>query len=259
MATLTNATFVGYAYYSVRGEGFIYTLSSNKDSNSSGSPMTILNVVVDSAAKANNFTSLLLLVVGSALMVGLIALVILSFFCQRKVPQLEKTYWKLQDTFTDVNDTLFQEIKRCTPPAAAIPSPSTQHKHTHPFQAQLAANTPSLPLLMQPGSICTSNVTPVRQLQQQRNPRPYDMNANLFPAAAPTVVHTENAYHHYFASQGTHTPASFFVTHTPPLSAPHLQEQQRVSGRFSESRSSSAPPEQSPLRRRMSKVSFIGA
>ncbi|KAG5487457.1 hypothetical protein LSCM1_07412 [Leishmania martiniquensis] len=258
MASLTNVAFAGYAYYSTGGEGFAYALSS-KDTASVGLPV----VYVNSNAKAAHFFSLLLLSVGGVLMVGLMCFVAVTFCCRRKVAVLEEMYWKLQYAFANVNDTLMREASRRAPSTAATSSASLNQKRASQPNIRLAAGTQSPSQMMQHhGS--TASMTSIRQPQQMMEPPPaapvfpatplpYGMSVNPFHLQ-PVNASSASAYNYSYNDSCARS--SLFAPQASP--APSTPQQTRVSGNLMASQSPRATPDQ-PLRRRASKVSFIGA
>ncbi|KAG5507842.1 hypothetical protein JIQ42_07133 [Leishmania sp. Namibia] len=260
MVTLTNVAFAGYAYYSTGDEGFIYALSS-KDTESIGLPVILIN----SNAKAANFFSLLFLLASGVLMASLICLLVVTFCCRRKVAELEEVYWKLQYAFANVNDTLVREVSRRTPSAAATSSASLNPKRASQSNIRLATGSQS-PSQVMPHHGSTARMTSMRQPQQvmeppptapvfPATPPPYGTNANplyLKPVSASTVSSYNYSHGDNYAQD------SIFAPQAPPMPAPQQQQQTRVSGGLMTSPSPRTTPDQ-PLRRRASKVSFIGA
>ncbi|AYU75801.1 hypothetical protein conserved [Leishmania donovani] len=258
MATMENVAFAGYAYYSTGGEGFIYALSSKEDVESTGTPV----IIVNATSKAVNFFPFLFLVVGGVLMVGLMASVMVTFCCRRKVAKLEKMYWELQYAFADVNNTLVQEASRRTTSPASL-----KQKHTPQSTSCLVAGSQSPPQMMQRhGSIArVASMRPSQHIMEPLPPAapvfpaaplPYGMNAN--PLYFQPV--TTSAASPYTCSHGGKgAQVTVFAAQPPPIpSSPQPQRQTRLSVGPAAPQSPCTTPEP-PLRRRASKVSFIGA
>ncbi|CAJ1016386.1 hypothetical protein Q4I30_000934 [Leishmania utingensis] len=260
MEALTNVAFAGYAYYSAAGDGFVYALRS-KDSSATGSPV----ILVDPTAKAAHFFPCLFLVAGGTLMVSLLAFVVVAFCCQRKVAKLEETYWKLQHTFADVNDTLVREVSRRTSAAAATSSASLKQRCTSKSNSQRVAGSQSPPPMPQHrGS--TARMTSIRQPQHIREqppaapvfpatPSPYGMNPNP-PYLQPMNVSPMTM--HNFSYNDNCVQAALFPPQALPVPLSPSQHHTRTLGGFVAPQSTCLTPDQ-PLRRRASKVSFVGA
>ncbi|CAJ1005492.1 hypothetical protein Q4I28_000812 [Leishmania naiffi] len=244
METLTNVAFAGYAYYSAAGDGFVYALRS-KDGSATGSPV----ILVDPSAKAAHFFPCLFLVAGGILMVGLLAFIVVAFCCQRKVAKLEETYWKLQYTFADVNDTLVREVSRRTSKSnsqrvagSQLPSPMLQHR----------GSTASMTSMRQPQHIMEQ---PPAAPVFPPTPSPYGMNPNP-PYLQPMNVSPATMYN--FSYGDNCAQAALFPPQALQVPLSPSQHHTRILGGFVAPQSTCPTPDQ-PLRRRASKVSFVGA
>ncbi|CBZ23255.1 conserved hypothetical protein [Leishmania mexicana MHOM/GT/2001/U1103] len=259
---METVAFAGYAYYSTGGEGFIYSLSS-KDAESTGTPV----ILVNATSKAVNLFPFLFLVVGGVLMVGLMAFVMVTFCCRRKVAKLEKMYWELQYAFADVNNTLVQEASRRTPSAVSTSPVSLKQRHTPQSTSRLVAGSQSPPQMMQRhGSIArAASMRPSQHVLEPlpppaapvfpATPLPYVMNANPL-YFQPVTASAASPYTCSYGDKGAQV--TVFAAQPPPIPSPQPHQQTRISSGPAVPQSPRTTPEP-PLRRRASKVSFIGA
>ncbi|GET85626.1 hypothetical protein, conserved [Leishmania tarentolae] len=262
MSTIKDEAFAGYAYYSTGGEGFIYTLISEGSTESSGTPV----VLVNDASKAVNFFPFLLLVAGGTLMVALMAFLTATFCCRREVAKLEKTYWALQYAFADMNHTLVQSEMRRASSAASMSQVSLKQKHSRQSTNGFVAG-PQSPSQMISRCSSVATVTSTHPSQYMMDPMP--AGTLVLPATTPPYGMNVNPLYRQPVNASATNPcncsygnncaqATLFSAHTPPLSSPQPQTQTQLSAGPVASQSLCSTPEP-PLRRRASKVSFIGA
>ncbi|KAK7198309.1 hypothetical protein NESM_000788700 [Novymonas esmeraldas] len=294
MAVVVNKAFAGYAYYSTGGEGFIYTLISKQSPTAVGAPV----VVVDGTARANNFFPFLFLVAGGALLLVLFVCVSAAFCCRRTVAKLEEEYWKLQYAFADVNDTLVREASRRPSAKAAASKPkrapsqssmgadATSQSPAPQARMQQQGSTASMSSMRQPQRMAAPQQPPPPPPQQQQaaypaysvSPAPWGgaaYPAQSQPVSPPLMQYApppppppqqqqqqsygEPAANPYYSQPGAGGGYNYSYDNSYTQAAPTSAVQQtRVSGGSVAPQSPAATPDQ-PLRRRESKVSFVGA
>ncbi|KPI82747.1 hypothetical protein ABL78_8239 [Leptomonas seymouri] len=230
------SAFVGFAYYSTNGDGFVYAPTSPTASTTHGTPV----VSVSDVNRASNFFQFFFLVVGSVVMIVLLVLVSITFCCQRQVVALEKRYWRLKHVNAEVSNALVGEILQRTPvkqqslTRSSSNVSSTNSHQQQQQQLQMQPRASAHHVSQQPAPM----VSPYAYLQTSNAVAPIPSSICSYPPYQPLMQPPfpgARAHANDYNSMYQYTPA------TQP------------------SEVSSASPSVSPdgLRRRASKVSFV--
>ena len=266
--------FSGYAYFSDNGDGFVYALTHD-DPTKLGEPV----VVVNGVASAGGVFPFLFLVVSVVLVVGLLALLGTAIILRRRATALQARHARLRHAYAAVNGAFVSELLDRTPvqpaPPTGRPGPpemprchrcsSSNSACSHrspPTQAQQSLTVPPPPVL----NPWMQDTNPVGVYPPRR-----PLSEPLFPAvpgaANAALVDYNTIYTPVPILASVSHIATAAVAQEKPKGLNEVAEAQQPTD--AELQSNEAPPatgsptasvvaQERSLRRRASRVSFVG-
>ncbi|KPA75456.1 hypothetical protein ABB37_08373 [Leptomonas pyrrhocoris] len=139
------AVFAGYAQYSAKGDGFTYALTNATAPTTPGAAV----VLVSDVQRALSFFPFLFLLAGVVLGTLLLALLLIAFCCRRHTISMELRCLRLQRTHAELCLTLAGEVLDRTPvrpaPPTKRPEPPKMQRHRSSSSRRSARTSNSPP------------------------------------------------------------------------------------------------------------------
>lgn len=241
---------LGYSYLSSNGLSFGYNYRIANGTGNDGVITSAAFIAKKSLVASNHLVNVMVLCTGGALLLLLIILVVISYLSRRKMVKLQYRYWYLRNVAAEGEEAFAEEKKRRQRPAAK----KVQHKNqcnssfSAVSQNSRATSSPQVYGVDPYGHGTTVNYTqftpvfPQQPMQMQMQMQmPMQAPQSSFHSALPPTVTTASV-----------SPSSFRMPPQPPIPQ-QLPDPNRPSPE-----TSTALLTPTPLRRRSSKVSFVG-